>query len=389
VSDQLEKNYYSRCPPSLRPRHLLGDSQEQAECVADKEPDKMLEGFRATHRPCNALSPTGGPAVTIEASSFVEKTIVIPAGLKSWWNSKSSRAEVEHSHQESFASKIRSFRFLGKESTPRRAAKGDQGKLLVQADKNGVDRYYDTSLTMALLWSTWKRLLFAIFLSACNSVLSTTSSLLTKRVILHVTERYDWAKIRDTDRMSKGLVAPRAVGYGLGLAFGLAAMQMASALFFNHSFAQSADCGIMMRSAVMDQIARKSLRMSLKSRTEYTNGKQISAVVTDSNCVEKAYPSVVQAIIDPLTIVIGFVLLILNLGPSALVVSVIFRCPHRLVRTVHKIGSRHSSPQFAYSGDIIQEPNVRPPSTTQVRGSTNQANHGNASGDPSTQAICI
>lgn len=352
--------------------------------MAGKAQGEKLEGYPATQRPRSVPSPTGGPVATIEASSSVEKAIDIPAER----NSKSSRGEAEQSHQKS-VSKIRSIRILDTWATRRKAAKLKQGKLLVEADKNGVDRYYDASLTMALFRSTWKRLLFAIFLSACNSVLSTTSSLLTRCIISHVTDRYDWTKIRDTDRMSEGLVTPRAVGYGIGLAFGLAVMQMTSALFFNHSFAQSADCGIMMRSAVVNQIARKSLRMSLKSRTEYTNGKQISAVVTDSNYVEKAYPSVVQAIIDPLTIVIGFVLLILNLGPSALVVSVIFRCPHHLITTVHIIGSRHSSPQFAHSGDIIQEPNVKPPSTTQDRGSTDQAYHGNAIGDPPTQALCL
>jgi ATP-binding cassette subfamily C (CFTR/MRP) protein 1 len=190
---------------------------------------------------------------------------------------------------------------------------------LHEADEDGAYQYYDTSLTLALFWTTWRQLFLALVLASADAVMLTTSSLVTKRLITYVTTRHDWSKLQKTQRI--GLPEPKSIAYGVGLAIGLAAMRLASAFFFNHSFAQVSDCGLMMRSAVIDQIARKSLRLSLRSRTQHTNGKQISGVVTDSTYVESAFSPVVQAIVDPLTIIIGFVLLILNLGPSALVVS--------------------------------------------------------------------
>lgn len=196
------------------------------------------------------------------------------------------------------------------------------GKLFIEVDEKGVERFYDASLPRALLQATWKPLLVAVLLCACNSVINTTSSLVTKRVISHVSARHRWDSLSPNERLDQADNSPSNIGEGIALAFGLALMQLASALTFNHSFARSMDCGIIMKSALMNQIAQKSLRLSLKSRIEYTSGKQISAVITDASYIERSYPAVVNAVIDPLTIIIGFILLILNLGPSALVVSV-------------------------------------------------------------------
>ena len=82
--------------------------------------------------------------------------------------------------------------------------------------------------------------------------------------------------------------------------------------------------GFMMRSALIQQIARKSLRLSPRARLEYTNGRQITAISADASYAEWCFPIVVQGIVEPFSIIIAFTLLILNLGPSALVVSVLF-----------------------------------------------------------------
>jgi hypothetical protein len=76
-----------------------------------------------------------------------------------------------------------------------------------------------------------------------------------------------------------------------------------------------------MKSAIIDQVSRKSLRYSPKSRMEYTTAKQITAISADSEYVNDSFPLLAQVITEPLTVIIGFVLLLLNLGPSALVVS--------------------------------------------------------------------
>jgi ATP-binding cassette subfamily C (CFTR/MRP) protein 1 len=77
-----------------------------------------------------------------------------------------------------------------------------------------------------------------------------------------------------------------------------------------------------MRSALIQQIARKSLRLSPRARLEYTNGRQITAISADAGYTEWCFPILVQAIVQPFGVVIAFILLILNLGPSALVVDI-------------------------------------------------------------------
>lgn len=81
----------------------------------------------------------------------------------------------------------------------------------------------------------------------------------------------------------------------------------------------------MMKSAVTNQIAQKSLRLSPKSQVDYTNGQKTSAIGADCSDIDWCFKALVQLVVQPLTVVIGFVLLILNLGPSALVVCHISR----------------------------------------------------------------
>lgn len=78
--------------------------------------------------------------------------------------------------------------------------------------------------------------------------------------------------------------------------------------------------GYTMKTAVTTQIAQKSLRFSPKSQVDYTNGQRTSAIGADCSYIEQCFSGFVQIVVQPLTILIGFVLLILNLGPSALVV---------------------------------------------------------------------
>lgn len=277
ASDRLERYFYSRCPPSLRPRQLVTPTPQSV--VETNELNKS-----------RIATPEAGCDSLEKPTTQSGKSAWTPSAFTEW-------------------------RFR------RKSIQVQLGKLLVEDDENGNKRFYDVSLVLALLRATWKPLSVAIVLCACNSVINTTSSLITKRIISHVSTHHGWEAMGPAERFSQATKSPSKMGNGIALAFGLALMQLASALTFNHSFARSLDCGIVMKSALTNQIAQKSLRLSLQSRSEYTSGKQISAVITDASYVERAFPAVVNAVIDPLTIIIGFILLILNLGPSALVVG--------------------------------------------------------------------
>lgn len=75
----------------------------------------------------------------------------------------------------------------------------------------------------------------------------------------------------------------------------------------------------MMRAALIDQISRKSLRLSSKARLEVSNGRLVTSVSGDCSFLDFASPMFVEAIVEPITIIVGFGLLIGNLGYSAVV----------------------------------------------------------------------
>jgi ATP-binding cassette subfamily C (CFTR/MRP) protein 1 len=340
VSEALERQFYSRCPPRMRPQHSQTDEIMKEISQDEKSGDMRLASWaELTEKKSIATSGktvsdvdskgTAGLSEKANTRKIVTDSSSLTTDVREKQTGEPTSAVYTRQPLQSVSSSpppkrkvgnmAYSFSKLWRWKAVRRKSQVTQGTLLHEADEDGAYQYYDTSLTLALFWTTWRQLFLALVLASADAVMLTTSSLVTKRLITYVTTRHDWSKLQKTQRI--GLPEPKSIAYGVGLAIGLAAMRLASAFFFNHSFAQVSDCGLMMRSAVIDQIARKSLRLSLRSRTQHTNGKQISGVVTDSTYVESAFSPVVQAIVDPLTIIIGFVLLILNLGPSALVVS--------------------------------------------------------------------
>lgn len=115
------------------------------------------------------------------------------------------------------------------------------------AEKNGqmTQSQYDSSLLKAMLHTTSKRMLFAILLAVCGSILATTSSLVTKRLVNHLSVSHDWAKAQESDRM--GLKRPASIGVGFALAIGLGIMKAVSSICDGHSFFQSMTTGALPR----------------------------------------------------------------------------------------------------------------------------------------------
>jgi hypothetical protein len=110
-----------------------------------------------------------------------------------------------------------------------------------------------------------------------------------------------------------------------------------------------------MKSAVTDQIARKSLRLSPRSHVCYTHGQRTSAIGADCGYIDQCFPYLVQIIVKPLTIIIGFVLLLINLGPSALVVRHSWPRSRALAELVQRhssilLGCGHSNAGFPHDG---------------------------------------
>lgn len=132
-----------------------------------------------------------------------------------------------------------------------------------------------------------------------------------------------------------------------------------------------------MRSALINQIARKSLRLSPKSRIEFSNGKQITAISTDASYAEWCFPLLVQAIVEPFAIVLGFILLILNLGPSALVVSISDVDNIEPADTRLLSGGWGACRQFAFHRFVDTRPCNYPSAAAENGRSSSKANNGN------------
>jgi hypothetical protein len=103
------------------------------------------------------------------------------------------------------------------------------------------DGSYDSSLFKAMLHTTWKRMLLATLLAAFGAVLSTTSSLVTKKLISYISVSHAWSKEDELGRSS--LKHPDSIGVGIALAIGLALMRAVSSACDNHSFFQSMTSG--------------------------------------------------------------------------------------------------------------------------------------------------
>lgn len=250
-----------------------------------------------------------------------------------------ARGRISHESRQSRLRHCTHFLALNPWSRFQRSRKIEKGNVVIEEDELGIRRPYDSSLFWALIQTIWRRLLSALFFEASSSVLFTTSSLVTKRLIAYIATSHAWSKASELDRAE--LTRPKSVGTGIALAIGLALMQEAGSVLHSHYQGTAYTCGqcywdlssslramyliryfsgIIMKSAVTDQIARKSFRLSPRSQVESTHGQQTSAIGADCGYIDQCFPYLVQIIVKPFTIVVGFVLLLLNLGPSALVV---------------------------------------------------------------------
>jgi hypothetical protein len=141
----------------------------------------------------------------------------------------------------------RSFRRILSRFNPwseiRKKEKVREGSMHYEMDEHGEYRYYDSSLVIALLQTTWRPMSLAICYKAARVVLDTTSSLVTKQLIAFITTSHAWSKATEEERASGGLKPPKGISHGIGLAIGLAVMQEVALLCGNHFHLKSYGCG--------------------------------------------------------------------------------------------------------------------------------------------------
>ncbi|KAF9002584.1 multidrug resistance-associated ABC transporter [Cyathus striatus] len=166
----------------------------------------------------------------------------------------------------------------------------------------------DESLFKAIFYTFNTTICISGILRLCADTLRTTTPLLNKVILNWLVESFAYVKTSADERAALGLNPPRGIGYGVGLAFALFAMQ-----------AVCMQLGMSLRTAIIGNVFRKSLRLSCKGRAEHSVGKITTHISTDASKLEESCATVHLLWVSPIQLIIGIGLVIGTLGYSALV----------------------------------------------------------------------
>ncbi|KAG6900221.1 hypothetical protein C0993_001290 [Termitomyces sp. T159_Od127] len=109
-----------------------------------------------------------------------------------------------------------------------------------------------------------------------------------------------------------------AIGVGIGYAFGLIALQIIGSLCMHHFFYRATSTGVLLRGGLITAIYTRSLKLTSRARSTLTNGKLVNHISTDVSRIDFCAGFFHMAWTAPIQMIICLILLILNLGPSAL-----------------------------------------------------------------------
>lgn len=258
LSKELEVNFYARCAPEKRPPHI---------------------------RPAKTTTDADDTGLAKETSlTDPEKDV--------------EKGEVKEGEEES----------RDKKATGKRGAKG-----------KGKEKKYDQSLLKALnttfFWRFWSGGILKLF----SDTLNTTTPLVTKLLLAYLADAYAAYHIPPAERAAYGLDHVRGIGYGMGLAVAIFVMQEASSLMSNHYYIRTMTTGVLVRTATIGLIFRKSLRLSGRARTQHSVGQITTMISTDTTRLDRVGSMAHVLWTSPIQLAIGIGLLIGTLGYSALV----------------------------------------------------------------------
>ena len=115
---------------------------------------------------------------------------------------------------------------------------GERKSWGIGLDRQGNDKVfkkgeqYDSSLVKALHRTFMFRWWSAGILKLVADNLKTTTPLVSKALLTWLTEAYIWHRLSLAEQAGSGLTKPRGIGYGIGLAFALFAMQEVASLVY-------------------------------------------------------------------------------------------------------------------------------------------------------------
>ncbi|OSD06330.1 P-loop containing nucleoside triphosphate hydrolase protein [Trametes coccinea BRFM310] len=213
-------------------------------------------------------------AAAAEYNARLERGEISPGLKRFWWSIRGNRAEREKRWRE----------------------------------KDGKKR---ASLALALndsvKWWFWTGGLMKL-VADCAQI---TSPLLVKALITFATDSYAAHRAGQYDDIPP-------IGKGVGLAIALFALQVLSSFCTHHFFYRAASTGVLLRGGLITAIYDRSLRLSSRARATLTNGKLVNHISTDVSRIDFCCSFLQLSLTAPVQMIICLVILLVNLGPSAL-----------------------------------------------------------------------
>lgn len=120
-----------------------------------------------------------------------------------------------------------------------------------------------------------------------------------------------------------GLPIP-GIGRGIGDAFGLLLLTISASVFQHFFFYRAMASGALMRAAMSNVIYKKALILSQSSRVKFNNGRLMAHLSTDISRIDYACQWIHAIWTAPIQIAVCTVLLLVQIGPSALVGLALF-----------------------------------------------------------------
>ncbi|KAJ6577412.1 P-loop containing nucleoside triphosphate hydrolase protein [Mycena capillaripes] len=136
-----------------------------------------------------------------------------------------------------------------------------------------------------------------------------TSPLVVKAIIKFATTSFTAHRTGGT---------PPPIGKGIGLAFTLLAMQLIGSMGQHHFFYRAMSTGVLVRGGLITAIYARSLRLTSRARSTLTNGKLVNHISSDVSRIDFCAGFFHMSWSAPIQMIVCLILLILNLGPSAL-----------------------------------------------------------------------
>ncbi|KAF8884421.1 ATP-dependent bile acid permease [Gymnopilus junonius] len=283
LSDEVENNFYRRCPPEKRPRSMkLSDigqaSNDSNKHVSEKSEEELQDSAEKN------VEELGGIEHPADALTAESTQTAVPPDVDQLPGTKTKK----------------------KTDSKAWSCFGQRKK----AVKKSV---YDESLVKAIYRTFMVRIWFSGAMKLFSDTLKTTTPLVTKVLLTWLTESYAYSRANEEERTF--LTKPRGVGYGVGVAFALFIMQGESngvMQMTNHFMQTAQTTGLALRTGLIGTIFRKALRLSGRARVDHTVGQITTMISTDATRLDRFSFFAHNLWVAPIQIAIGIGLLIGN-----------------------------------------------------------------------------